>query len=85
MCIIRILIDTYTHNVYSIIVRRLQRMKFKEIEKIILDDGWYFKKQKGSHCHYKHPTKSGKVTIPEHAGDVHPDTIKSILKQAGLN
>lgn len=59
-------------------------MKFKEIERIILDDGWYFKNQKGSHNHYKRPTKSGKVTIPQHPGDIHPDTIKSILKQAGL-
>ncbi len=59
-------------------------MKFKEIERIILDDGWYFKNQKGSHNHYKHPTKLGKVTIPQHSGDIHPDTIKAILKQAGL-
>lgn len=59
-------------------------MKFREVERLILDDGWYFKNQKGSHHQYKHPTKSGKVTIPEHAGDINPDTVKSILKQAGL-
>lgn len=59
-------------------------MKFKEVEKIIKDDGWYQIKQKGSHHQYKHPTKPGKVTIPEHKGDIHLDTVKSILKQAGL-
>lgn len=59
-------------------------MKFREIEKMLLKDGWYQVKQKGSHHQYKHPEKSGKVTIPEHGGDIHPDTIKSILKQAGL-
>lgn len=59
-------------------------MRFREIEKIILADGWYQVKQKGSHHQYKHPTKPGKVTIPDHGGDLNPDTVKSILKQAGL-
>ena len=59
-------------------------MKFKEVEKIILSDGWYFKTAKGSHYHYKHPTKEGKVTIPYHGGDLDHTTVKSILKQAGL-
>lgn len=51
---------------------------------MIEKDGWYQVKQKGSHHQYKHPTKSGKVTIPEHGGDLNPDTVKSIMKQAGL-
>lgn len=59
-------------------------MKFREIEKIILADGWQFKKAKGSHHHYVHPTKPGKVTIPNHPGDLDSQTIKSIMKQAGL-
>lgn len=59
-------------------------MKFRELEKILLDDGWYHKATKGSHFHYKHPTKSSKVTIPHHAGDLDKITVKSIIKQAGL-
>lgn len=59
-------------------------MRFREIEKIILDDGWYWIKTKGSHFQYKHPAKPGKVTIQNHPGDIPPNTIKSILKQAGL-
>ena len=59
-------------------------MKFREVEKIIVEDGWYQVKQKGSHHQYKHPSKPGKVTIPEHKGDINLDTVKSILKQAGL-
>lgn len=59
-------------------------MRFREVEKMILADGWYQVKQKGSHHQYRHPTKPGKVTIPEHGGDINPDTVKSILKQAGL-
>ena len=59
-------------------------MRFREIEKILLDDGWYQGTQKGSHHQYKHPMKPGKVTIPEHGGDLNMDTVKSIKKQAGI-
>ena len=59
-------------------------MRFREVESMILKDGWYQVKQKGSHHQYKHPTKPGKVTIPEHSGDLNPDTVKSIMTQAGL-
>lgn len=59
-------------------------MRAREIEKIIMQDGWYFTKQVGSHRHYKHPTKPGKVTIPIHTGDLDKRTVESILKQAGL-
>ena len=51
-------------------------MKFREIESIILQNGWYQVKQKGSHHQYKHLTKPGKVTIPEQGGDLNPDTVK---------
>ena len=63
---------------------RRNPMKFREVEKILLKDGWYQVKQKGSHHQYKHPTKPGKVTIPEHGGDLNIDTVKSIMKQAGI-
>ncbi len=59
-------------------------MRFRELEKLLLEDGWYQVKQKGSHHQYKHPVKSGKVTIPEHGGDIHIDTVKSIKRQAGI-
>ncbi len=32
----------------------------------------------------KHPFKPGKVTVPDHRGDLAPGTLNSILKQAGL-
>ena len=59
-------------------------MKFKELEKLIKADGWIYKNARGSHNHYIHPIKSGKVTIPNHSGDIDIKTLKSILKQAGL-
>lgn len=59
-------------------------MRFREIEKILLQDGWQLKNAKGSHHHYVHPTKPGKVTIPNHTGDLDRETVRQILKQAGL-
>lgn len=60
-------------------------MRFREIEKLILQDGWYQISQVGSHHQYKHNIKSGKVTIPEHKGkEINLTVVKLILKQAGL-
>lgn len=58
----------------------------KEMEKIILKDGWRYDHSRGSHHHYKHPTKPGLVTIPFHdkPKDLSKKTVSSILKQAGL-
>ena len=39
-------------------------MTSKDMEKLILADGWILKSQAGSHRQYIHPTKKGKVTIP---------------------
>lgn len=61
-------------------------MRPREVEKIILADGWRYKETKGSHKHFVHPEKPGKVTIPQHPGDTIDATLlKRILKQAGLN
>lgn len=59
-------------------------MTFRELEKILKKDGWFFSKAVGSHHHYLHHTKKGKVTIPKHSGDLKKKTALSILKQAGL-
>lgn len=59
-------------------------IKAKELEKIILADGWTLKVQTGSHRQYIHPTKPGKVTIPCHGKDLPKGTENSIMKQAGL-
>lgn len=59
-------------------------MTFREIEKLVKDDGWFLEDVNGSHYHYKHDKKAGKVTIPFHPGDIPQRVINSILKQAGL-
>ena len=58
--------------------------KPKEMERIILADGWMFKRQVGSHRQYIHPKKEGSVMIPFHCRDIPKGTENSILRQAGL-
>ena len=60
-------------------------MKVRDIIKVISRDGWYQVVQRGRHRQFKHPTKSGRVTIAGHLGDdLAPGTVNSVLKQAGL-
>jgi predicted RNA binding protein YcfA (HicA-like mRNA interferase family) len=59
-------------------------MNFRELEKLILAAGWQYKNCVGSHYQYVHPVKSGKVTIPNHVGDIPRAVVQSVLKQAGL-
>ena len=39
-------------------------MRFRELERLIVADGWIRCDVKGSHYQYRHPLKKGKVTIP---------------------
>ncbi|NMG83414.1 MAG: addiction module toxin, HicA family [Methanosarcinales archaeon] len=58
-------------------------MKVRDVIKIIELDGWYPVTVKGGHRQYKHPTKTGRVTIAGHPShDLAPGTSGSILKQA---
>jgi predicted RNA binding protein YcfA (HicA-like mRNA interferase family) len=60
-------------------------MKVREAIKRIEADGWYLIKIEGSHRHYKHATKPGKVTVAGHPSeDLPPKTLARILVQAGL-
>ncbi|MBI3894936.1 MAG: type II toxin-antitoxin system HicA family toxin [Acidobacteria bacterium] len=60
-------------------------MKFRDIIKIIEQDGWKQVRQRGSHRQYRHPVKPGTLTVAGKPGkDVPEGTLNSIKKQAGL-
>jgi predicted RNA binding protein YcfA (HicA-like mRNA interferase family) len=60
-------------------------MRIRDVIKLIEADGWRWARIKGSHRHFKHPFKVGLVTIAGRPDlDLHPKTLKSILKQAGI-
>nr|MDO8118086.1 type II toxin-antitoxin system HicA family toxin [Candidatus Sigynarchaeota archaeon] len=59
-------------------------MRIRDAIKLIEDDGWNLVTVKGSHRQYKHPVKSGRVTIAGHPNhDLSPGTLNGNLKQAG--
>jgi predicted RNA binding protein YcfA (HicA-like mRNA interferase family) len=60
-------------------------MKVRDLLKRLKKDGWEIERTRGSHRQLSHPTKPGTVAVSGHgADDVHPKTLKSILRQAGL-
>jgi len=60
-------------------------MKVRAVLRMLKDDGWVLEKTRGSHRQFKHPTKTGTVTVSGKTGiDVPPGTLNSILKRAAL-
>ena len=60
-------------------------MTFRELDRLARQNGCIEIKQVGSHHHYIHPEKNGKLTIPEHGSkDVPPKVANNILKWLGL-
>jgi predicted RNA binding protein YcfA (HicA-like mRNA interferase family) len=61
-------------------------MKVREVIRLLEKDGWVIVAQKGSHRQFRHPSKPGKVTVPgKMSEDLAVGTLKSILRQAGLD
>lgn len=56
----------------------------KQIIRAIEADGWYRVGQTGSHVHFKHDTKTGKITVPHPVKDLPIGTLKSIEKASGV-
>jgi predicted RNA binding protein YcfA (HicA-like mRNA interferase family) len=60
-------------------------VKVRDVLKLLEEDGWFLIRTRGSQRQYKHPTKTGLVTLPGKAGDdLAAGTLNSILKQARL-
>jgi predicted RNA binding protein YcfA (HicA-like mRNA interferase family) len=60
-------------------------MKVKDVIQVLKADGWYLAKTKGSHRQFKHPDKSGTVTVAGKLSiDVPIGTLKNIWRQSEL-
>ena len=62
-------------------------MKYREVIKLLEADGWFLERTVGSHLQYRHPQKSGTVTVAgggKLGNEVPPGTLNSIFKQASL-
>lgn len=60
-------------------------MSVRDVLDLLAGNGWVIVRQKGSHRQFQHPDKSGTVTVAGHPSqDLAPGTLKSILRQAGI-
>jgi predicted RNA binding protein YcfA (HicA-like mRNA interferase family) len=59
-------------------------MNSREVIRRLKDAGWFEVSQAGSHKQFKHPAKSGRVTVPFPKKDIPIGTLKSIEKQSGI-
>ena len=55
----------------------------REIIKRLKADGWVLVRTKGSHHQFRHPKKTGIVTVPHPKKDFPAATLRAIRKQAG--
>ena len=63
---------------------KLPRMTAKDAEKILLDSGFTFLRQKGSHRIYGKTSK--RMVIPFHSGKIlHPKIVKELIEIARDN
>jgi predicted RNA binding protein YcfA (HicA-like mRNA interferase family) len=59
-------------------------MKVREVIRRLRSEGWVQVKSKGAHRQFKHPTKTGRVTVSGKPSDtVRHGTLASIFRQAG--
>ncbi len=61
------------------------KLSSRDLIKILEEHGWRLVRVSGSHHQFRHPIKKGLATVPHPQKDVPLKTVKSILKQAGLN
>ena len=65
---------------------RLPRVPASLVVRVLCRAGFYEYHQSGSHIQLRHATNhSLRVTIPFHNKDLHPKTLKTILKQAEIS
>ncbi len=56
----------------------------REVIAALKADGWYMVNVVGSHYQFKHPAKSGRVTVKHPCRDIPRKTLDSIERQSGL-
>lgn len=56
----------------------------RKLIKLLEADGWYEVGVEGSHHHFKHSTKPGKIQVPHPKKDLPFGTARGIMRDAGL-
>jgi len=65
---------------------KYRKLSSKDVEKILIKQGFKFVSQKGSHRQFKGVVKGRKrrVTVLADRKSFHPKTLKSMIRQSGL-
>ena len=62
----------------------MKKYKVKDVLQMLLKDGWFLARTKGDHRQFKHPFKSGTVTVKgKESGVLSQFLLNSIWHQAG--
>lgn len=56
----------------------------KQMEKLLIENGFEFQRQRGSHRMFFNPKTKKFANVPMHCKDLKPGTEHQILKDAGL-
>jgi predicted RNA binding protein YcfA (HicA-like mRNA interferase family) len=60
-------------------------MDSRTVIKTLKQHGWYEVARSGSHIQLRHPRQKGRVTVPHPKKDIPIGTLKSIVRQSGIN
>ena len=61
-------------------------MKYSELLRLVIKDGWYVVRHAGSHMIMRHSIKKGEISIPFHGSkEISKGLLKAILKKANIN
>ena len=63
---------------------RLPLFKPRMVEKILLKNGFFVKRQTGSHRVYHNPETEKVVVVPFHSREVARGTLRNIVRQSNL-
>ena len=69
---------------YNYIDKQGAGVKSSDLIKELEADGWQLVRTKGSHHHFRHPEKTGTITVPHPKKDLGTGLVKAIRKSAGL-
>jgi predicted RNA binding protein YcfA (HicA-like mRNA interferase family) len=62
----------------------LKSYSSREVIAKLRESGWYLITVEGSHHHFKHPSRAGKVTVKHPCKDIPPKTLRAIEEQSGV-
>jgi predicted RNA binding protein YcfA (HicA-like mRNA interferase family) len=63
----------------------MRSVSSRELIRLLREHGWEEVAVRGSHHQFRHAHRPGRVTVPHPKKDLPSPTIRSILRQAGLD